>query len=145
MTCKWKGICRLVKLTITPDRDPVAQAPAVRGMLYTSSWLDSKAENDDKDRTNRQIQGKVRFLFLKFPTFLGKESKFLPLLQELSIRVLTSAKPQRFLGHISQIAAALTHHVSPSRLAFISARIPKIIIVTENEDYLVAPKESRRL
>jgi pimeloyl-ACP methyl ester carboxylesterase len=43
------------------------------------------------------------------------------------------------------MAAALTHHVSPSRLAYISARIPKIIIVTGDEDYLVAPKESRRL
>ena len=43
------------------------------------------------------------------------------------------------------MAAALTHHVSPSRLAFISARIPKIIIVTGDEDHLVAPEGSRRL
>jgi pimeloyl-ACP methyl ester carboxylesterase len=43
------------------------------------------------------------------------------------------------------MAAALTHHVSPSRLSFISARIPKIIIVTGDEDHLVAPEGSRRL
>jgi len=43
------------------------------------------------------------------------------------------------------MAAALTHHVSPSRLAFIGARIPKIIIVTGDEDHLVAPEGSRRL
>ena len=43
------------------------------------------------------------------------------------------------------MAAALTHHVSPSRLAFISARIPKIIIVTGDEDHLVSPEGSRRL
>ena len=43
------------------------------------------------------------------------------------------------------MAAALTHYVSPSRLAFISARIPKIIILTGNEDHLVAPKGSMRL
>ena len=43
------------------------------------------------------------------------------------------------------MAAALTHHVSPSRLAFISARIPKIIIVTGDEDHLVAPEGSKRL
>ena len=43
------------------------------------------------------------------------------------------------------MAAALTHNVSPSRLAFISARIPKIIIVTGDEDHLVAPEGSRRL
>ena len=43
------------------------------------------------------------------------------------------------------MAAALMHHVSPSRLEFISARIPKIIIVTGDEDRIVAPEESRRL
>lgn len=43
------------------------------------------------------------------------------------------------------MAAALTHHVSPSRLAYISARIPKIMIVTGDEDHLVAPEGSRRL
>jgi hypothetical protein len=43
------------------------------------------------------------------------------------------------------MAAALTHHVSPSWLAFISSRIPKIIIVTGDEDHLVAPEGSRRL
>jgi pimeloyl-ACP methyl ester carboxylesterase len=43
------------------------------------------------------------------------------------------------------MAAALTHHVSSSRLAFISARIPKIIIVTGDEDHLMAPEGSRRL
>lgn len=43
------------------------------------------------------------------------------------------------------MAAALTHHVSPSRLAFIGAQIPKIVIVTGDEDHLVAPEGSRRL
>jgi len=115
----WKGLVSLTKLTFTPD--PVAKVPTVLGMLFPSDWLDSKANNDDKGRTNRQVQGEV---------FLTR---------------VTTAKPQRFLGHISQMAAALTHHVSPSRLAFISARIPKIIIVTGDEDHLVAPAGSRRL
>jgi pimeloyl-ACP methyl ester carboxylesterase len=43
------------------------------------------------------------------------------------------------------MAAALTHNVSHSRLAFISARIPKIMIVTGDEDYLVSPEGSRKL
>jgi len=115
----WEGICSLTKLTFTPD--PVAKIPTVLGMLFTSKWLDSKAENDDKGRTNRQIQSEV---------FLTR---------------VTIVKPQRFLGNISQMAAALTHHVTPSRLAFISARIPKIIIVTGDKDHLVAPEGSRRL
>ena len=65
-------------------------------------------------------------------------------IQELQTRV-TIAKPHRFLGRISQTIAALRHHVSPSRLAFISERIPKIIIVTGIEDHVVAPEGSRRL
>ena len=56
-----------------------------------------------------------------------------------------TAKPQCFLGQFSQAAAALRHHVSPSRLAFISARIPKIIILTGHEDHVVAPQKSREL
>ena len=55
---KWKGIYSLTKLTFTPD--PVAKVPTALGMLFTSNWLDSKAENDDKGRTNRQIQSEVR-------------------------------------------------------------------------------------
>ena len=43
------------------------------------------------------------------------------------------------------MAAALTHYVSPSRLAFIGAQIPKTIIVTGDEDHLVSPEGSRRL
>ena len=58
---------------------------------------------------------------------------------------VTTAKPQRFFGNISQMAAALTHHVSPSRLAYIAAQIPKIIIVTGDEDHLVAPEGSMKL
>ncbi|KAF8815809.1 alpha/beta-hydrolase [Phlegmacium glaucopus] len=115
----WKGLFSLAKLTFTPD--PVEKVPTVLEMLFPSKWLDSKAENDDKGRTNRQVQGEA---------FLTR---------------VTTAKPQRFLGHISQMAAALTHHVSPSRLAFISTQIPKIIIVTGDEDHLVAPEGSRRL
>ena len=54
-------------------------------------------------------------------------------------------KPQLFLGHISQMAAALTHRVTPDRLASISKAIPKVVIVTGDEDHLVAPRHSRAL
>ena len=141
---QWKGIRSLAKLAFTPD--PAAQAPAILGMLFTSNWLDSMAEHDEKSRTNRQIQGEVRYVSQISPCLFFCEVIFCfsKKKQELLIRV-TFAKPQRFLGRISQMAAALTHHVSPSRLEFIGARIPKIIIVTGDEDCIVAPKESRRL
>lgn len=81
--------------------------------------------------------------FLIFLLFLPS-NPLSPVFQVFLTRV-SIAKPQRFLGHISQMAAALTHHVSPSRLAFISAQIPKVIIVTGDEDHLVNPEGSRRL
>ena len=55
---RWKGLYSLTKLTFTTD--PVAKVPTVLDMIFTSSWLDSKADNDDKGRTNRQIQDEVR-------------------------------------------------------------------------------------
>lgn len=47
------------------------------------------------------------------------------------------------MGHISQMAAALTHHVTPERLRSISATIPKVTIVTGDDDNLVLPYHSR--
>jgi len=37
------------------------------------------------------------------------------------------------MGSFSQMAAAVTHYVSPERLAYIAANIPKIAIVTEED------------
>jgi pimeloyl-ACP methyl ester carboxylesterase len=43
------------------------------------------------------------------------------------------------------MAAALTHNVSPARLAYIAANIPKIAIVTGDDDHLVRPSGSERI
>lgn len=39
--------------------------------------------------------------------------------------------------------AGLTHNVTPDRLRKISTSIPKVLIVTGDEDYLVDPSNSR--
>lgn len=49
------------------------------------------------------------------------------------------------MGHFSQMAAGLTHRVQPERLSRISAQIPKITIVTGDEDHLVRISNSFRL
>lgn len=49
------------------------------------------------------------------------------------------------MGHVSQMAAGLTHYVSPERLAYIAANIPKIVLVTGDEDHLVRPSGSKRI
>lgn len=41
--------------------------------------------------------------------------------------------------------AALFHYVSPARLATINASIPKILILTGDDDHLVDPSNSRHL
>ena len=41
------------------------------------------------------------------------------------------------------MAAAMTHNVSPERLRQISGSIPKVLIVTGDEDHLVDPANSR--
>jgi len=49
------------------------------------------------------------------------------------------------MGNISQMIAGLTHNVSPERLAFIAANIPKIAIVTGDTDNLIRTSGSERL
>jgi hypothetical protein len=56
----------MAKLAFT-FRGPEAEASRALEMLFTSKWLDSVAENDEKGRTNRQIQAEVRcVLYLCF-------------------------------------------------------------------------------
>ena len=48
-------------------------------------------------------------------------------------------RPQTLMGTLSQMAAGLTHNVSPERLRHISKSIPKVLIITGDEDHLVRP------
>lgn len=58
---------------------------------------------------------------------------------------LTSTRIQKPLGAISQMWAGLTHHVEAGRLAQISKTIPKVLILTGDEDHLVRPTNSAYL
>jgi len=49
---------------------------------------------------------------------------------------------QKPLGAISQMWAAFTHHVQPERLAQISKTIPKVSILTGDQDQLIRPSNS---
>ena len=52
---------------------------------------------------------------------------------------------QKPLGALSQMWAGFTHHVQPERLAQISKTIPKVLIVTGDQDHLVRPSNSAYL
>ncbi|KAH6888355.1 alpha/beta-hydrolase [Coprinopsis sp. MPI-PUGE-AT-0042] len=110
------GLKSLTRLMFTPE--PEDKVPYVMNMLHPKSWLEEKDEDDPEGRTNYDVQ-KAEFL-----------------------RRISITTPQLFLGHVSQMAAALTHYVSPSRLSTISQQIPKVAIVTGDTDTLVNPQHS---
>ncbi|KAJ7090226.1 alpha/beta-hydrolase [Mycena belliarum] len=115
----WKGFISLAKLTFITDVD--LKIPLILDMLYPLQWLDEPAEGDNEGRTNREVQTEVYR-------------------QRISITA-----PQRLVGALSQMSAALSHHVAPQRLRTASERIPKVLILTGDEDNLVAPSNSRSL
>jgi len=49
---------------------------------------------------------------------------------------------QKPVGVFSHMCAGLTHHVGAKRLAQISKTIPKVLILTGDEDHLVSPSNS---
>ncbi|KAI8998792.1 alpha/beta-hydrolase [Trametes punicea] len=112
----YAGLKSLVRSMMTPD--PEKRPPIVIESLYPKEWLDSKAEGDPEGRTNRDIEIEA----------FRKRIQF--------------TRPQSFLGSISQMAAALTHYVSPDRLRRISASVPKVAIVTGDTDNMVDPSNS---
>ncbi|KAF8185160.1 alpha/beta-hydrolase [Pholiota molesta] len=126
-----KGLLALTKLVFTPD--PAKKVPTVLDMLFPAEWLAERATNDPHAEFNGNTitneQGKTNY----------------DVQAEGFIRRVAITKPQLFLGHISQMAAALTHSVSDARLAYIAANIPKIAIVTGDDDHLVRPAGSERI
>ncbi|KIY46707.1 alpha/beta-hydrolase [Fistulina hepatica ATCC 64428] len=116
---------------ITFNADPAIRAPISMSMLFPPSWLAKPAEyatpdENGKVRTNMDVQ-----------------------IEEFMYRVKLQ-RPQRFLGHISQMAAALTHHVSSKRLKHIAEEIAapgkgKVIVLCGDEDWLVDLGGSRQL
>ena len=111
-------------------------------MLFAEKWLAEKAEND-KGRTNFQVQKEVR-LSTHIYTRIYFMFALPPHKKALMFR-FSITKPQLILGNLSQSFAAITHNVSAQRLAHIAANVPKIAIVTGDEDHLVHPSGSENI
>jgi pimeloyl-ACP methyl ester carboxylesterase len=60
-------------------------------------------------------------------------------------RRLKITQPQTPMGALSQMYAGLTHYVSPTRLRKISSSIPKVLILTGDQDHLVHHSNSHHL
>ncbi|KAN0125575.1 alpha/beta-hydrolase [Russula decolorans] len=115
----WIGFKNLLRLQFI--RDVEKRVPYVVEMCFNTSWLDATAENDATGRTNREVQAASY-----------KER----------VAVTRIQKP---LGALSQMWAGFTHHVQAERLAQISKTIPKVVILTGDEDHLVRPTSSAYL
>ncbi|KAL1689549.1 Alpha/Beta hydrolase protein [Schizophyllum commune] len=119
----WYGLKTLARLTFTP---PEQRAPLAMDMLFPQSWLDERDPDDPQGRTNREVQ-----------------------IEEFHFRV-KNTRPQQLMGHISQMLAALSHHVDVVRLSEIGRRVGArgagwIGVVCGDEDHLVATSNSHRL
>jgi pimeloyl-ACP methyl ester carboxylesterase len=115
----WKGFSSLTRLmTIT---DPHVKVPVILDMIFPETWLAEQAMGDAEGRTNREVQ------------------------TDIYLHRIEITRPQALVGALSQMSAAITHHVTPARLSQISSSIPKIAIVTGDQDNLVTPSNSAYL
>jgi len=126
-----KGFFFLIKSLITLD--PHKRISSTLDMLFPKKWLAERAKTDPlaemNGNTKGNEQGKTNYQ-------VQKED----ILYRFSIN-----KPQLIWGHLSQLIAGFTHNVSPERLAFIAANIPKIAIVTGDNDVLIDPSGSESI
>ena len=118
-------------------KDEEKQTPFIMEMFFNSSWLDAKAENDPEGRTNREVQIMVR------PHLSEAIVPLMPCKLYNKGAALTRA--QKPLGSVWQMWAGLTHHVEAERLAQISNTIPKVLILTGDQDHLVRSSNSAYL
>lgn len=90
-------------------------------MLFPTKFLESINEEDPKKRTNRE-------------TF-----------QEMFAYRYTFTRRQTLYGALAQVRGVVTHRVSPSQLQRINEAIPKITIITGDDDNLVNPANSHHM
>ncbi|TIC28286.1 alpha/beta-hydrolase [Wallemia mellicola] len=107
----WKGIYTLLSFFTMKDGEELVQS--YLELVFPLKWLDEIREGDGLKRTNRECE------------------------REHMIERAKYSKKQDPFGAISQMYAALGHKVSPDRMKKIDQNIPKISIVSGDEDYLV--------
>ncbi|KAF8270453.1 alpha/beta-hydrolase [Lactarius quietus] len=115
----WVGFKNMLRIRFIKDEEK--QTPYVAEMFFNSSWLDARAENDPEGRTNREVQ---------------------IMLYNQGVALTPAQKAE---GSASQMWAALTHHVKAKRLAQISKALPKVLILTGDQDHLVKSSNSTYL
>ncbi|KAH9020114.1 Alpha/Beta hydrolase protein [Lactarius hengduanensis] len=111
----WFGLKSILRYIFIMD--PKKRTPIIVESCFSSSWLDARAEKDPEGRTNREVQ----------------------------IMVRSHNTHPKTLGAVSQMWAGLTHHMEAERLAQISKAIPKVLILTGDQDHIIRPSNSAYL
>ncbi|KAH8984761.1 alpha/beta-hydrolase [Lactarius hatsudake] len=115
----WFGLKNILRVPFI--KDPKRRTPLIVESCFSSSWLDARAEDDPTGRTNREVQ---------------------IMLYNERAAITRVSKP---IGAVSQMWAGLTHHVEAERLAQISKAIPKVLILTGDQDHFIRPSNSAYL
>ncbi|KAG9049244.1 hypothetical protein FS837_010780 [Tulasnella sp. UAMH 9824] len=116
----FKGIRGLVRLTFAKTTEE--KVKLLLPILYPLNWLKEPAEAyGHPEITNADF------------------------LTQVHTYRIDLARRQTLVGSLSQMAAAKTHYVSPDRLKTIAASIPKVYIMTGDDDNLVRPENSHHL
>ncbi|KAG2366840.1 Alpha/Beta hydrolase protein [Suillus spraguei] len=113
----WKGTSAMLRVNMTGD--PAVKVPILMDMLYPEKWQAEKAKDDPEGRTNLEVQSAFYHWRMKI------------------------TRPQTPWAAMSQICAGLTHYVSPARLRKISSSIPKVLILTGDQDDVIRCSNSR--
>ncbi|KAH9012721.1 alpha beta-hydrolase [Lactarius pseudohatsudake] len=115
----WFGLKNILRMPFIEDLK--RRTSIGMELCFNSSWLNAKADGDPEGRTNREVQ--------------------IMLLDERA----AVTRNQQPLGAVSQIWAGFTHHVEARRLAQISKTIPKVLVLTGDQDHLVRSSNSAYL
>jgi hypothetical protein len=133
---------------------------AVSELLFPPKYLDEKRQGDPKGRYNRQIMQEVRTNWSD-----GDDATLMAIcMRQMFAFRYSFTRRQTLFGAMAQVGAvsvliiqhtlvakilisfqAITHRVSPSELKQINEAIPKITILTGDQDNLVNPRNSEHL
>ncbi|KAM0789938.1 hypothetical protein ACM66B_006778 [Microbotryomycetes sp. NB124-2] len=117
----WKVLYTFGRILSGTVWSPEAGVALITDMLFPREYLDSPHPTDSEHRTRRQVH----------------EQDFL--------RRYKLTRRQTMTGRLGQLGAVFKHHVSQDRLLEIAETIPRIGIITGDQDNLVNPERSRDL
>jgi len=115
-----KGLWMFARLLSGTIRTPEGQVALVVDSLYPTDWLNG--DDEKNPGSTRRERMEKEFLYRYHIT-----------------------RRQPYSGRLSQVAAALGHKVSKERFLTISKTIPKVAIMTGDDDNLINPKRSKEI